>query len=117
MNVLRCLGGYQAYRQEVRNLVTGEEVVRYLLQDEEFPRAVSFCLSSLGEQLDKLPNNDEVQMAVARVRKVIARVDIGNLLQSGLLDFIDELQISIADIHDALSDTWFRPAELRQKQL
>ncbi|HHX83156.1 MAG TPA: alpha-E domain-containing protein [Pseudomonadaceae bacterium] len=117
MNVLRCLGGYQAYRQEVRNLVTGEEVVRYLLQDEEFPRAVSFCLSSLGGQLDKLPNNDEVQMAVARVRKVIARVDIGNLLQSGLLDFIDELQISIADIHDALSDTWFRPAELRQNQL
>jgi hypothetical protein len=33
-----------------------------------------------------------------------------HLLQGGLLEFIDELQISIADIHDELSKTWFGPA-------
>lgn len=116
MNVLRSLGAYQAYRQQVRNVVSGEEVVRFLLQDEAFPRAIAFCLDALGEYLEKLPHHDDVQIAVDRVRKVISRVDIASLLQSGLLDFIDELQISIADIHDALSETWFRPAELRQVQ-
>lgn len=115
MNVLSCLGAYQAYRQQVRNRVSGEDVVRFLLQDREFPRAIAFCLDALGEYLEKLPHHDDVQIAVDRVRRVISQVDVASLLQSGLLDFIDELQISIADIHDALSETWFRPAERRAR--
>jgi uncharacterized alpha-E superfamily protein len=115
MNVLRCVGGYQAYRQKVRNVVSGEDVVSFLLQDEEFPRAIGHSLNELGEYLDKLPNNEDVQLAVARVRKVTTTVDIGSLLERGLLDFIDELQISIADIHDALCETWFRPVEQLQQ--
>ena len=35
-------------------------------------------------------------------------------LPAGLLDFIDELQISFADIHEELNNTWFRPVELRK---
>jgi hypothetical protein len=42
---------------------------------------------------------------VARVRKVTTEVNISGLLQSGLLEFIDELQISIADIHEQLNNT------------
>jgi hypothetical protein len=62
--------------------------------------------------LSKLPNNEEVLRAVARVKKVTNEVDINALLQRGLLDYIDELQISIGDIHDELNNTWFRPVEL-----
>lgn len=114
MNVLRCLSGYQAYRQKVRGVVSGEEVVGFLLQDAEFPRAIGHCLNELVLYLGLLPNNVEVLRAVARVRKVSTEVSISSLLQRGLLDFIDELQISIADIHEALSETWFRPAALRK---
>lgn len=111
MNVLRCMSGYQAYRQKMQSTVVGQEVVSFLLQDKEFPRAIGFCLDDVGEQLQSLSHNVEVLRAVDRVKKVITNVVISKLLQRGLLDFIDELQISIADIHDALSDTWFRPAE------
>jgi len=114
MNVLRCLGGYQAYRQKIQNSVRGEEVVNFLLKDEEFPRAIGYCLSDLGTHLAKLPNNQDVVQAVARVKRVTSEVDIGSLLQRGLLDFIDELQISFADIHEELNNTWFRPVELRK---
>lgn len=114
MNVLRCLSGYQSYRQKIRSTVSGEEVVRFLLQDQEFPRAIGYCLHDLEFYLNMLPKNEEVLRAVARVRKVTTEVSISKLLRRGLLDFIDELQISIADIHDALSDTWFSPAELRR---
>src|SRR5690606_18550901 len=67
MNVLRCLGGYQAYRQKIQNSVRGEDVVSFLLKDEEFPRAIGYCLSDLSGHLAKLPNNRDVQAAVARV--------------------------------------------------
>jgi uncharacterized alpha-E superfamily protein len=114
MNVLRSLGGYQAYRQKVQHSVSGEDVVRFLLQDEEFPRAIGYCLKDMVAYLNKLPNNQDVLQAVARAKKVTTQADISSLLQHGLLDFIDELQISFADIHEELNNTWFRPVELRK---
>lgn len=114
MNVLRCLGGYQAYRQKVQHSVSGEDVVRFLLQDEEFPRAIGYCLKDMVNWLERLPNNQDVIQAVARAKKVTTQADISSLLQRGLLDFIDELQISFADIHEELNNTWFRPVELRK---
>src|SRR6185503_15820766 len=45
MNVLRSLGGYQMYRQHVRNKVEADEVVRFLLYARDFPRAVCHALA------------------------------------------------------------------------
>jgi uncharacterized alpha-E superfamily protein len=114
MNVLRCVSGYQAYRQLTHSQVKGEDVVKFLLQDNEFPRSIGYCLNDLVHYLQKLPNNVDVLQAVARVRKVTTEVNISSLLQDGLLDFIDELQISIADIHEELNNAWFKPVELRK---
>jgi uncharacterized alpha-E superfamily protein len=113
MNVLRCLSGYQAYRQTVRNHVRGEDVVRFLLQDGEFPRSIGYSLMDLDRQLRLLPHHDQVLQAVARVRKITMEVSVSGLLERGLLDFIDELQISVADIHEEISRAWFHPEEWR----
>lgn len=107
MNILRSLSAYQAYRQHVHNRVRGAEVVRFLLQDNEFPRAVNYCLAALNNYLEQLPNHDEVQRAVMRVKRITSEAKVEELLKGGLLMFIDELQISIGDIHDELSKTWF----------
>jgi uncharacterized alpha-E superfamily protein len=115
MNVLRCVSGYQAYRQKAQGPVKGDNVVKFLLQNDEFPRSLGYCLNELVHKLQKLPNNADVLQAVARVKKVTLDVDINDLLQHGLLDFIDELQISIGDIHEELNSTWFRPVEVRKK--
>ncbi|MDC1529265.1 alpha-E domain-containing protein [Gammaproteobacteria bacterium] len=115
MNILRCLSAYQAYRQHIHNRVKGAEVVRFLLQDEEFPRAVNYSLSALNRYLEQLPNHEEVQRAVLRVKRITCDAKVYSLLEKGLLDFIDELQISIADIHDELSKTWFGPVEVPEE--
>lgn len=107
MNVLRCLGAFQAYRQQVQNRVSGEEVVRFLLQDEEFPRSIGFCLNELVFYLEQLPNNEDVIRAVSRVKRITREVKVETLIDRGLLEFIDELQISIADIHEEILRIWF----------
>ncbi|GEM_PF-52129 len=107
MNILRSLSGYQAYRQNVANRVGGEGVVRFMLQDNEFPKAVNYCLDAVSSNLEQLPNHDDVQMAVDRVKRITSEANVFHLLENGLLEFIDELQISIADVHDELSRTWF----------
>ncbi|MBN4075979.1 MAG: hypothetical protein COA71_03065 [SAR86 cluster bacterium] len=114
INVLRCLGAFQAYRRQVHNRVSGNLVVRFLLQDEEFPRAIGFCLSALVENLDRLPNNDDVKRAVTRVKRITREVNVDSLLERGLLEFIDELQISIADIHEEISRVWFSPETIQE---
>lgn len=114
MNILRSLSGYQAYRQNVASRVGGEGVVRFLLQDNEFPRAVNFCLDAINENVEQLPNHDDVQLAVERVKRITSEANVFHLLENGLLEFIDELQISIADIHDALNMTWFRYSAVEQ---
>ena len=109
MNILRSLSGYQAYRQNVANRINGEGVVRFMLQDDEFPRAVNYCLDAINQNLEQLPNHDDVQMAVVRVKRITSEANVFHLLEKGLLEFIDELQISIGDIHEELSRTWFGP--------
>lgn len=44
MSVLKSLTAYQMYRRLVRSRVAGVDVVRFLLQEERFPRALQACL-------------------------------------------------------------------------
>jgi uncharacterized alpha-E superfamily protein len=107
MNVLRSVSGYQAYRQNVANRVQGEGVVRFLLQDDEFPRAIVFLLEFINTNLERLPNHDDVQLAIVRVKRITSEANVFHLLENGLLEFIDELQISFGDVHNEMSKTWF----------
>jgi len=70
---------------------------------------VNYCLDAINQQLEHLPKHDDVQMAVVRVKRITSEANVFHLLEKGLLEFIDELQISIGDIHDELSLTWFGP--------
>jgi uncharacterized alpha-E superfamily protein len=84
MNVLRSLTAYQMYRQHVLDRVNGEEVVSFLLTNEQFPRAVSHCLADVHDQ------------------------DILEIYRTGKLhEFVDDVQLELAEIHTQVGQTWF----------
>jgi uncharacterized alpha-E superfamily protein len=107
VNILRSLSAFQMYRQHVRERVSGEDVVRFLLQDEEFPRSTTHNLTTLNKVLQKLPSSSKVKWQVDRTRRVVRDGDIEKLLEKGLLEYIDELQIATASIHFKIAQTWF----------
>lgn len=109
MNVLRSQSAYQMYRQHVRQRVNGEDVVRFLLQDEEFPRAAIHNLTTVSKVLGKLPNNSNVADLVDEARRHVMQSRIADLVEEGLTEYIDRLQIKFAAIHDAIRQTWFLP--------
>ena len=109
MNVLRSQSAYQMYRQHVRQRVNGEDVVRFLLQDEEFPRAAIHNLTTVSKVLTKLPNNSAVAEVVEEARRHVMQSQVADLVEEGLTDYIDYLQIKFAAIHDKISQTWFLP--------
>lgn len=109
MNILRSLSAYQMYRQHVKSVVNAEDVVIFLLQDSQFPRAVTHCLSQLNHVLADLPNHSRVSAQVSKTLRLLKRGKIQELLEDGLLQYIDDLQVEIGAIHQKIADAWFLP--------
>ena len=108
MNVLRSLSAYQMYRQHVLDKVNGKDVTDFLIGDEEFPRAVAHCLAELNHCVNRLSNNDMVLRSITRVQRMINEMDTAKIFNNDLHEFIDQLQIDLADTHEQVSQTWFR---------
>ncbi len=107
MNILRSLSGYQMYRQHVRERISGEDVVDFLLKNEQFPRSSAHNLTTLTKVLKNLPISSKVKWEVDRTRRLVRDGDIEKLLNKGLLKYIDELQKATATIHFKIANTWF----------
>ena len=109
MNILRSLTAYQMYRQHVKHRVNGEDVVRFLLQDEDFPRAATHALTTITKVMKHLPNTAKALRQVNKTLRMIKQGDVSALLEAGLFQYIDDLQIEIASIHSSIATTWFLP--------
>jgi uncharacterized alpha-E superfamily protein len=107
-SILRSQSGFQMYRQHVKRRINGTDVVRFLLQDIPFPRAVAHALRYVQEALERLPRNEVPLRLVMQARRHALGADVDQLISEDRLhDFLDSLQQDIAQIHDAIVDTWF----------
>jgi uncharacterized alpha-E superfamily protein len=108
-SILRSQSGFQMYRQHVKRRINGADVVRFLLQDIPFPRAVAHALRYVQEALERLPRNEVPLRLVMQARRHALGADVDQLIsEERLHDFIDTLQQDIAEVHNAIVDTWFR---------
>ncbi len=108
MSVLHSLTAYHMYRRHERARVRGSAVLRFLLQDREFPRSVMFCLNMISTTLPKLPPSRAAERALERTRAVVSDANIDKLLESGLHTWIDEVQVGLGKLHEAIATSYFR---------
>lgn len=110
MSVLQSLSAYQMYRQNVLDRVNGEDVVEFLLKDPSFPRSAANCFKELLGCFERLPGADEAMRALAAASRHIDSADIPELLNKETLhDYIDDVQLNIASIHQEITSSWFLP--------
>ena len=107
MSVLKSLSAYQMYRQQVRLRVGGPDVLKFLLQNDSFPRSVSFCLKQLETCLQELPGNAAPLAAIAPLKQRLSDATVPELAHEGLHGFIDNLQVSFCDLHDQIAAAYF----------
>jgi len=109
MSVLKSLTGYQMYRQQVRLRVRGPDVLRFLLQDTAFPRAVACSLKELSLALLHLPGNTEVQRVLDDLVRLLISADVEELANEPeqLHLFMDELQVGFNQVHARLVNHYF----------
>lgn len=110
MATLRALAAYQMYRRHVRGRVAAEPALRFLLQNEQFPRSVLFCLQRAHALLPTLPPRPQVDAALERTLALVRGADPAVLCVSGVAPFMDQVQLSLGALHGTLSEAYFDAA-------
>jgi uncharacterized alpha-E superfamily protein len=109
--VLELVAAYQMYRRYVHVRVRGAAVLRYLLQDPYFPRTVHRCLTEVERCLHELPRNEDPLRSLGRAQRMVQDVNVEKVIGESLNEYINELQLSINEVHDQLAATYFEPVE------
>jgi uncharacterized alpha-E superfamily protein len=106
--VLRSLEAYQMYRRHVRQRVTAEHALRFLLQNQDFPRSVQFCLVSVQRLLPSMPARPPVERHLNRLIGHVRNADPASLAARNPTAFMDEIQVHLGRLHGALAEGYFR---------
>jgi uncharacterized alpha-E superfamily protein len=107
MSVLKSLTAYQMYRRTIQVRVRRPDVLKFLLKDKAFPRSFFHALLEVKSCLKGLPRNEDAINLLNEVGKKVLRADQAVLQQDELHQFIDELQLGLADLHQVISQTYF----------
>lgn len=108
MSVLQSLAAYQMYRRHLRQRVSEELALQFLLKDQEFPRSVLFCLSRIKGILPQMPPRQPVQQAFRRAFGLVFDADPARLVATGPTGFTDRLQVELAALHGAVRESYFQ---------
>lgn len=118
VSVLKSLTAYQMYRRKMQVRVRRADALRFLLLDEEFPRAFYQCVHVADAHVSALPRNDAPRRQLSRVMRLVQGSDIATMAESNdaLHGHIDDLQIALAEVHQSLQRTYFLVESEAQSQ-
>lgn len=115
--LLKSASALEMYRKRFGRL-SPKNVVHFLLLDRNFPRAVRFCLIRAEQSLLAITGgtpgnfNNRPEQLLGRLRSELDYLLIDDVMENGLHEFIDDLQVRLNQIGGSISDTFFANAEL-----
>jgi uncharacterized alpha-E superfamily protein len=120
-SLLYAISGFEAYRREIHSIDI-EEVVNFFLFNKTFPRSVLFCIAgadwSLSEINAKSKSKTERNAAKNRMgelRHRLAHTQVKEVLAGGMHQFIDQLQITLNRIGEAMNEDYFSCLDLSHR--
>jgi len=107
MAVLKSLAGYETYRSQAYQLMSPEGVLRFVLQDPQFPRSIEHCLIEISQHLLEFRDHDATMAVCAATQTLLEETKVRTLQTADLHDYVDALQGQLIAIHAALAATYF----------
>lgn len=105
--LLKSLSALGAYRRLIEPQVEKNAAVDFVFMEAIFPRSVRFCIREIREELGEMNNATEALRTIERIRRKLRGFEAVKFTQPELHVFIDELQLLINGLHDAIARTWF----------
>jgi transglutaminase-like putative cysteine protease/uncharacterized alpha-E superfamily protein len=110
MAVLRSLAAYEPFRRASPVRAHSGSILRFLLEDESFPRTVAACLSRIRDHLKDLPHNEEALSACTDTSVRVADARVVGMSAAELREFVDRLEGSITGLHHQIESRYFHGA-------
>jgi len=113
MALLKSASAYEMYRKRLQHRITSTGVAEFLILDREFPRSIQFCLLEAEKSLHQITGTpagtwrSPAERSLGRLRSELDYLTIEEIIQSGLHEFLDDLQRQINQVGDKIIETFF----------
>jgi uncharacterized alpha-E superfamily protein len=110
--LLKSASALEMYRKQ-HGRICPAQVAEFLLLDRDFPRSTHFCLIRAEQSLIAITGGGSLAMRTSaeqrlgRLRSQLDYADIGEIIASGLHEFIDGFQSSLNAVGEGISETFF----------
>lgn len=111
-SLLRSASAFQMYRQKYGR-ISPEKVIEFLILDRNFPRAMLHCISRAEEYLHAISGSppgsfsNTAEQRIGQMRAELAYASTADIVRSGLHEFLDQFQIKLNRVGDAIHDHYF----------
>jgi uncharacterized alpha-E superfamily protein len=113
MALLKSASAYEMYRKQGQHRITPTGVAEFLLLNREFPRSIRFCLLQVERSLHQITGTplgtwqNSAERAMGRLTSELDYLTIDDVIQGGLHEFLDGLQIRMNDVGNKIFETFF----------
>jgi uncharacterized alpha-E superfamily protein len=113
LSVLRCSNSRQIYQQLYESVVQPRKVAELLLLNDSFPRSVKFCVARADRSLRRISGvgpgrfSNGAEKLSGRLLAELNFSAVDDFEAAGLHQAMDDLQIQLNDIGQAVHQTYF----------
>jgi len=108
--VLKSVSGFEMYRKQFHR-AQYKNVTQFLILDEDFPRAINYCINMAARSLMIIVKSLEIEntasQAMSQFQKFLAGATIEDILAIGLHEFIDEIQLKLNTVDQCIYQSFF----------
>jgi uncharacterized alpha-E superfamily protein len=114
--VLKSVSGFETYRKQ-RGRISPPDIVKFLVTDREFPRAIRHCVEVAGQSLRVITGTPEGTSAYLSESLMdvllgeLATSQVEVVIRTGLHEYLDGLQTKMNAIGDSLAQDFFMQEE------
>jgi uncharacterized alpha-E superfamily protein len=110
--LLESASALEMYRKRFGRILPAD-VADFLILDREFPRAIHFCLIKAEESLLSITGGERgrfrtlAEKRLGRLRAELDYVQIAEIIDQGMHEFIDSFQSKLNQVGQAIHETFF----------
>ncbi len=116
--VLKSASAFEIYRKSY-GTISPYNIAQFLILEREFPRAISYSLIQAEQSLHSISGTELwtfknlAEKKLGLLRSDLDYTDIHEIFSSGLHEYLDNIQLKLNEVGDAIYETFFnsRPSD------